>query len=485
MPIVKYIAIHVSPKSFLKYIINGDKNSDMKYATGINCDIDNCYNEFKTNFEYFSMQKFHKPSNIFQSDAEKKKEMIRLHHYIQSFVPGEITPEDAHRLGIEWAKKVFGKNRKVIVSTHVDTDHIHNHVAVASYDDEGQKWYGNKKSLKIIRSVSDKIARANGYFVLENVDRYKNNRSYAETIAKRNGTSWKVKMRNDIDNFILSNDVNSIEDLIGKMEELGYTVTKKKYISIKAPNAKHAIRSMRLGDGYSYEHLQYRIINKEQEMSYAEIDNYSGIQKEYALMLRQMQLTVYKKAPSSQRILYNDIYKRTQLLNYIYRNGIKSENDFSDLVNEKDNTYQELNKEKKQLDTDLSEMVRAYSDAQRYVQLLNQDDLTVDEIDELRNYAYLNKYSIRTSIDVEMLSIRLQELQKRIDRIDDEIKKAEEERNEITEYYKTYLNEREQYKFFGDIAREQYESDNSFSEELMQLDGLEDKKDELQTKRGL
>ena len=485
MPIVKYISIHVSPKAFLDYILNGDKNSDMKYATGINCNLNDCYSEFQTNFEHYAMQKFYKPSTIYESETEKKKEKIRLHHYIQSFVPGEITPEDAHRLGIEWAKKVFGENRKVVVSTHVDKDHIHNHVAVASYDDEGQKWYGNKKSLNKIRNVSDEIARANGYYVLENVDRFKNNRSYTETLARRNGTSWKVKMRNDIDNLILSNDVNSIDDFVGKMEELGYTIIKKKYISIKAPNAKHAIRSMRLGDGYSYEHLQYRIINKEQEMSYAEINNYSGIQKEYALMLRQMQLTVYKKAPSSQRILYNDIYKRTELLNFIYRNGIKSESDFSDLVNEKDKIYQELNEEKNRLDTDLSEIVRAYSDAQRYVKLLNKDDLTVDEIDELGKYDYLNKYSIRTSVDVEMLSIRLQELQKRRDNIDEEIKKAEEERNEITNYYKTYLNEREQYKFFADIAREQYESDNSFSAELMQLDGLEDKKDELQTKRGL
>ena len=165
MPIVKYVAVHSTPLSNIEYILNGDKNDDMKFATGLNCTADSqsAYNEFRSSFELNSKERFFKSEmdlkNYGTDEKPKFKEKVRIHHYIQSFDPKEkVTPEEAHKIGIEWAKKTFGENMQVIVSNHLDKGHIHNHFAVAAYDLNGKKWYGNYTTLKRARAISDEIA---------------------------------------------------------------------------------------------------------------------------------------------------------------------------------------------------------------------------------------------------------------------------------------------------------------------------------------
>ena len=153
MPIVKYTAVHTTPKAHLKYILNPDKNEDMKYVTGLNCidDYEGAYLNFKMLYEHFTGEKY----NI--NTVENGKSHIRIHSYIQSFDKG-VTAEQAHQIGVEWAKEVFGDDRPIIISTHVNTDHVHNHIAVCPFDFNGKRWIANKKSLKLAREVSDRIA---------------------------------------------------------------------------------------------------------------------------------------------------------------------------------------------------------------------------------------------------------------------------------------------------------------------------------------
>ena len=113
MPIVKYVAVHTTPLSNIEYILNGDKNDEMKFATGINCTAhpQEAYDEFRRTFELCAKERFFKSEIVAdKSDKPKKKEKVRIHHYIQSFSPDEnVTPEEAHQIGIEWAKKSFRK----------------------------------------------------------------------------------------------------------------------------------------------------------------------------------------------------------------------------------------------------------------------------------------------------------------------------------------------------------------------------------------
>ena len=122
MPIVKPVSIHESPKQLIKYIMNPDKNENMKFSTGIGCssaDADDIYNEFAETYERFAHRRF---SGKFGNG----KNGVLMFHYIQSFKPGECDAELAHKIGVQWAKRVFGSKRKVIVSTHVDKAHVHN-----------------------------------------------------------------------------------------------------------------------------------------------------------------------------------------------------------------------------------------------------------------------------------------------------------------------------------------------------------------------
>ena len=124
MAIIKYNAVHVTPKAHLRYILNPDKNEELKYVTGICCnsDLDAVYEDFKELYEIYDSEKF----NL--RKAKDGKNHIRIHSYIQSFAAGEVTAEQAHQIGIDWCKAMFGEDRPVIISTHINTDHVHNHM---------------------------------------------------------------------------------------------------------------------------------------------------------------------------------------------------------------------------------------------------------------------------------------------------------------------------------------------------------------------
>lgn len=124
MAYVKHKSIHTTPMSHLKYILDPRKNENMKYSTAICCtnDYTAVCEDFKEVYEAFA-------KNRFDNYKKGKKESVRIHSYIQSF-DESVSPETAHRIGVELAKRIFGENRPVIISTHVNTAHVHNHFAV-------------------------------------------------------------------------------------------------------------------------------------------------------------------------------------------------------------------------------------------------------------------------------------------------------------------------------------------------------------------
>ena len=221
MAYVKHTAIHTTPKTHLKYILNPEKNEKMKYVTGICCgdDLETAYDNFKEIFEKYNDENF----DNYGTYAKSGKRNIRIHSYTQSF-DSSVSPEKAHRIGVEWAKKVFGENRPIIVSTHSNTDHCHNHIAVCPYDLDGIRWHSNRKTLDFVRKRSDEICLEHNLDIIRNPKK-KSTISYKEHDARKKGYSWKVKMADTIDRLIHSDDVTDIYSLIEKMKECGYTFT--------------------------------------------------------------------------------------------------------------------------------------------------------------------------------------------------------------------------------------------------------------------
>lgn len=439
MPIVKYVAVHTTPLSNIEYILNGDKNDEMKFATGINCTANpqGSYDEFRRTFEICAKERFFKSEIVAdKSDKPKKKEKVRIHHYIQSFSPNEnVSPDEAHRIGIEWAKKVFGNNHQIIVSTHVDKDHIHNHFAVCPYNLDGKQWYANYRSLMKARKISDDISLEHGLHIIEN-PKHKNTMKYNEWLARQSGTSWKQVLCKNIDKIILDENVKSIQDIALKLSEMGYVIRQGKYLSIKAPKQKYAIRSFRLGDGYSIAELEYRILHKDREISLAAIQRYSGVQREYAICMRQMQINVFYK--KEKRTTYAELIKSAELLNYLSSNNITSVDEFEKCLNSAAEKFQSVSNSYKIMSEQVKKVEQIIDDGEIFLDLSDKDFLTSDEKAEYKKVAYVEDGGISSQADLNDRKAKLEELKRKLSETEKQIEPLRTERDTISEYYKAY-----------------------------------------------
>ena len=327
MAYVKHTAIHTTPKAHLKYILNPEKNEKMKYVTGICCgdDLETAYDNFKEIFEKYNDENF----DNCETSKKGGKRNIRIHSYTQSF-DSSVSPEEAHRIGVEWAKKVFGENRPIIVSTHSNTEHCHNHIAVCPYDLDGIRWHSNRKTLDFVRQRSDEICLEHGLDIIKNPKR-NSTISYEEWDSRKKKCSWKVRMADTIDRLILQNDVTDISSLIEKMRECGYTFTNESRLIAKPKNVKYGCNIAKLGFGYSYQMLVERINNKQNELVGRNISAFVGFQVEVAVGIREKQYEVYR-APERNYPLYADLQRTVDVLNFVHNNHIYSLDDMEKVL---------------------------------------------------------------------------------------------------------------------------------------------------------
>ncbi|WP_455527139.1 relaxase/mobilization nuclease domain-containing protein [Huintestinicola sp.] len=319
MAYVKHTAIHTTPKAHLKYILNPDKNEEMKYVTGICCgdDLETAYDNFKEIFEKYNTEKF----DDCELSKKSGKRHIRIHSYTQSF-DSSVSPEEAHRIGVEWAKKVFGVNRPIIVSTHVNTNCVHNHIAVCPYDLDGIRWHSNRKTLVFVRKRSDEICLEHGLDIIKNPKR-NSTISYKEWDSRKKKCSWKVRMADTIDKLIHSDDVTDIYSLVEKMKECGYTFTNESRLIAKPKGVKYGCCIAKLGFGYSYQMLMERISNKQNEFVGRKISVFVGFQIELAVSIREKQCNVYR-TPVIHYPTYAEVKRSFEILNFIHSNHIHS-----------------------------------------------------------------------------------------------------------------------------------------------------------------
>ncbi len=459
MPIIKHIPIYSAPKKFLAYISN-EKKIEGTLITGLNCSANaaSAYEDFRLLFERFSNKRFFKRS-IKEETAEREKRQIRLHHYIQSFKPGEVSAAEAHRIGLEWAEKVFGKNHMVLCATHIDRCHVHNHFAVAPYDLDGKHWYANKESLRRCRKISDEVAKAHGLSVIEK-PKYRPNHKYGEYKLRREGKSWKQNLCDEIDRFVVKESVKSIDDLIKELEAKGYGINRGKYLAIKVRPNRKAIRSFRLGDGYSLEHLEYRIANKNLEMPLSEALKFTGFQREYALCIRQIQIELYRK-PEADRLhlaTYREVVKSTELLFFLQENDIHSADDFKKAAADADKVLADLKNEKNELLKKISEEEKLIDEIPKYLEVLSRKPLLAKDIKELAKYNYIKDAGVKLADDISIHQEKIVEMKRQLKGMDEKISLAFEKRKEIYDFYDFYESRmKSDYEILLQQAKEEME----------------------------
>ena len=177
-------------------------------------------------------------------------------HLIQAFAPGEVTPEEAHQIGLELAKEILGGKYEFVLTTHIDRGHIHNHVIwnAVSFTDH-KHYHSNKRSYYEMRRVSDRLCKEHGLSVI--VPGQEKGKSYIEHQAIRNGTSYKAKLKAAIDRRLPA--CADLEDLLRRLQQEGYEIRRGKYISCRASNQERFTRLKTLGVDYTEEALAARI----------------------------------------------------------------------------------------------------------------------------------------------------------------------------------------------------------------------------------
>ena len=177
-------------------------------------------------------------------------------HLIQAFEPGEVSPEKAHEIGMQLAKEILGGKYEFVLTTHIDKDHVHNHLIfnAVSFADH-RHYHSNKRSYHEIRRTSDRLCKEHGLSVV--IPGQNKGKSYIEHTATQAGTSYKAKLKAAIDRLIPASA--DFEDLLRRLQQEGYEIKRGKYVSCRAPGQERFTRLKTLGADYAEEALRERI----------------------------------------------------------------------------------------------------------------------------------------------------------------------------------------------------------------------------------
>jgi len=256
MPIVKSIAIHDNVRATLRYILNPEKTEGLFLCNSLNCftNAEDAYLNMKYIYENYTHHKFNEPL------PAVGKRRVKAIHYIQSFKPDpNLTPELVHRMGCAFIRKAFGDNVQVVIATHIDKAHYHNHILINTYGIDGHKYNDNYATRRKIREHSDRTCLAFGVPYIET--NRKRGMSYGEWLHHKKGTSWKEKIRREIDTLVLTS--KNFDELAATLEKRGYTIRYGERPAIKAPGQQRFVCFKTLGDDYTITNIGTRIIWKD------------------------------------------------------------------------------------------------------------------------------------------------------------------------------------------------------------------------------
>ena len=405
-------------------------------------DAESAYLQMQLVYDQFARDRFNSPPNL------SGKSTVKAIHYIQSFSPDDnITPELAHKIARAIVVKNFGSDVQAVIATHLDKDHVHSHIIINSYSLSGKKFYADKTSLLKFRRYSDGICKAFGIEVHPNLTGKGRSMRYNEWQHRRNGTSWKEKIRQAIDELIPT--INSLDEMVHALEEHGYEVKRGKYISIKAPGQKHFVRTKTLGEEYTEESLKVRILYRDIDAGKAIVkdkrsklrDAYSAIIGDVRILVEQHSKVPRKRVVTDEYSAENDldVYKLSAQLSVINQNNIGSIGELEGEINRLNEFYQKQRHEINEIIDEHNAMVSLQEQAQEFYALSNKTELS--EIEKLRKAVCkqaMEQNGILNSSDVDALEKRKQILYRKIEKMEKVLEK-------ITQHYYVYCDIRDTY----------------------------------------
>lgn len=333
----------------IAYILNPEKTDEKLLVSSYGCASETAAREFEWT-RRIAEQKGMNPVRII------------ARHVIQSFEIGEVTPELAHEIGKQFADEILGGKYEYVLTTHIDKDHVHNHLIFNAVDFVDYHAYKSYKRIYYdMREVSDRLCKENGLSVIP--PSQNKGMSYKEYTEAKRGTSWKQKLKQTIDRLVIT--AKDYDDFLRLMQEAGYEIKPGKYISFRAEGQERFTRSKTIGENYTEERIKERIAGRTPRRSQRQttpkgISLIGDIQERIRLIdskgyEHKAKLTIFKEA--------------ARTLNYLTDNNLLQYADLEKKVEDVHSSYDRTGKELKGVEARLREVQPLIKNISNYQRL--------------------------------------------------------------------------------------------------------------------
>ena len=349
MAVTKIKAIRGTLSKAIAYILNPEKTDEKLLVSSYGCASETAAREFEWTRK-IAEQKGMNPVRII------------ARHVIQSFEIGEVTPELAHEIGKQFADEILGGKYEYVLTTHIDKDHVHNHLIFNAVDFVDYHAYKSYKRIYYdMREVSDRLCKENGLSVIP--PSQNKGMGYKEYTEAKRGTSWKQKLKQTIDRLVIT--AKDYDDFLRLMQEAGYEIKTGKYISFRAKGQERFTRSKTIGENYTEERIKERIAGRTPRRSQRQttpkgISLIGDIQERIRLIdskgyEHKAKLTILKEA--------------ARTLNYLTENNLLQYADLEKKVEDVHSSYDRTGKELKGVEARLREVQPLIKNISNYQRL--------------------------------------------------------------------------------------------------------------------
>ena len=333
----------------IAYILNPEKTDEKLLVSSYGCASETAAREFEWTRK-IAEQKGMTPVRII------------ARHVIQSFEIGEVTPELAHEIGKQFADEILEGKYEYVLTTHIDKDHVHNHLIFNAVDFVDYHAYKSYKRIYYdMREVSDRLCKENGLSVIP--PSQNKGMGYKEYTEAKRGTSWKQKLKQTIDRLVIT--AKDYDDFLRLMQEAGYEIKTGKYISFRAEGQERFTRSKTIGENYTEERIKERIAGRTPRKSQRQttpkgISLIGDIQERIRLIdskgyEHKAKLTILKEA--------------ARTLNYLTDNNLLQYTDLEKKVEDVHSSYDRTGKELKVVEARLREVQPLIKNISNYQRL--------------------------------------------------------------------------------------------------------------------
>ncbi len=350
MAVTKIKPIRGTVNKALAYILDPKKTDDELYVSSYGCAASDA-----------AAKEFEWTRNLAVQQGMQMPKVI-ARHLIQSFDVGEVTPEQAHEIGKQFADKWLKGKFEYVIATHIDKGHCHNHIIfnAVNYVDF-HAYRSNKQTYRQMRQLSDEICKEHGLSVIP--PSQSKGLSYKEYTEAKRGTSWKQKLKQTIDRCVIT--AKDYDEFLKMMQDAGYEIKTGKYISFRAEGQERFTRAKTIGENYTEERIKERIQGRnprkrQMQTGRKGISLIGDIQERIKLIdskgyEHKAKLTILKEA--------------ARTLNYLTENNLLQYSDLEKKVEDIHNSYARTGEELKSVEARLREVQPLIKNISNYQKL--------------------------------------------------------------------------------------------------------------------